>query len=221
MALQFSSSPGCRERHLQRKVGNPLFPESERSVTQAQVDEARRLDAEEQRAFDEQFRALLEEASGLSGSVDTEVILEMKERLDRLYDQCAGLGGDHTREKQALQQFNQVLMAAIQGAAAGDPMAAQELEQEQSAREMHLKLLEYSLVPDLLRADSPIGAHELVPTLLSQDRETVQVVMSLFDEQQQEEIRTEARALVEDLAQRGESSQQLQQALSAIQAPLQ
>jgi hypothetical protein len=221
MTVHFSSEPGCWERHLQRKYGNPLFPEAARTVSQARIDEARRKDDEEVRAFQQDFQQALKEVSEFTGHVDTEIILGIKERLDRLYEQCAGFSGDYSAEKQALLRLSQVIMQAIGRAAAGDTLAEEELKKEQAAREIHQKLLDYLLVPHLLRADSPITREDLVPTLLSEDPETVRVVMSLFDPEQQAELRQEALDLVEALQRTGVLPPSAQASFQAMQAALQ
>jgi hypothetical protein len=218
MKPHFSELPGCRERHLQRRCDNPLFPAQVRKVTQAQVDEARQRDQAEVARFADEFQGLLQRASVFSGRVDTEEVLQLKEDIDRLYEQCVGLAGDHSGEKRALLKLNDVIMASIRTAAAGDGLAAEELERETAARDMHLRLLDYPLVVDLLRSDTPVEREDLVPALLSADAETVPVVMSLFDAEQQAALRAEARALVQALERRGQASRQLLERLTAMEA---
>lgn len=172
-------------------------------VSAAELDAARRADQQDSEGFRREFRELLEEASQLAGTVDTDVVLGLKERVERLYEQCAGLGGDHRREKQGLLRLNEITVAAIRQAAGTDPLAQQELAQEQAARAIHVQLLEYPLVADLLSDHSPITPEDLVPTLLSETPEAVRVAMSLFDPQQQAELRRDAKALLERLERSG------------------
>lgn len=218
MSLRFSDKPGRRERHLRRKHDNPLFAPGQRPTDQSDVDDARRADEAEQAAFREAFHALVNRAAALAGTVQTEAILEIKEEIERLYEQCMGLGGDYEAERQALGRLNGAIMKAIRHAAAGDTVAAEELEREATAREMHLRLLEYPLVADLLWRESPIEPDELAPSLLSESAETVQVVMSLFQPEQQAELRAQGRHLLQQLQQRGEDSAQLREKLAAMEA---
>lgn len=221
MALQFSDRPGSRERHLRRRCDNPLFPPDRRSITQAQVDVAREADETEYREFRERFRQLLHDAGEMSGSVDTEKVLALKERIEQLYEQCAGFGGDHEQEKQGLLRLNDVIMGAVRRAAGNDPLAIEELNNEQAARQLHLQLLEYPLVADLLRDDTPIEAQDLVPTLLSEDPESVRVVMSLFEPDQQTRLQTEAAHLVQRAESEGALEARAQASYEAMASPLQ
>lgn len=221
MALQFSDRPGSRERHLRRRYDNPLFPHARRQITQADIDSARLADQHEYREFREQFRQLLQEAGEMAGSVETDLVLGLKERIEQLYEHCAAFGGDHAKEKQGLLRLNEVIMAAVRQAAGDDPLAIEELEKEQAARQLHLHLLDYPLVADLLRDDTPIEAQDLVPTLLSEDPESVRVVMSLFEPPQQAQLQTEAAHLVQRAEQEGVLAAQAQASYEAMASPLQ
>lgn len=195
-SLQFSQQPGMRERHLQRRAGNILFGERAQ-VTQQEIDEAREADLADQQNYQQELQQLFQDASEMSGQVDTDIVLDLKERTDKLYELACGLPGDRDREKQGMLRFNEVIMRAIRTAAGNDPLAIQEMEREQQARQMHLKLLDYPMVPHLLHTETPVIESDLVPTLLSSDVETVHIVMSLFDPEQQQEIRDRAMELVE------------------------
>ena len=216
VAIVFSDSPGCRERHLIRKHQNPIFISEKSALTQSDVDDAREDDSSEYEEFIEDFNDLLADVSGLEGKVETEVVLEIKEQIDRMYDRCASFGEDHSKYKGALVKLHDTIMTVIRQAAGVDSVAMKELDREQQARELHLELMEYKLVSDLLRADSPIQDNELVPTLLSEDSESVQVVMSLFEEEQKGTIRDEAKGLVSRLRVANRLSEKVQQAYDAM-----
>lgn len=195
-SLQFSQQPGMRELHTRRRAGNILFGERAH-VTQQEVDEARESDLVDQQNFLQELQQLFQDASEMNGQVDTDIVLELKERTDKLYELVCGLPGNRDKEKQGLLSFNEVIMQAIGRAAGNDPLASQEMERERQAREMHLRLLEYPIVPHLLHNDTPVTEADLVPTLLSSDAETVHIVMSLFDPEQQQEIRDRALELLD------------------------
>ncbi len=216
--LNFSSTPGCRERHLIRKNSNPLFSNSQLELTQEFVDEARQQDLEEYNQFLDDFNNLIQEVSQLEERIETEIILEFKERIDRMHDQCVGFGRDVSIYLQALSKLYETIMNTIRIGAANDTLAISELNKEQEARKLHLEIINYTLVSDLIRADSPIEENELVASLLSDSAESVQVVMSLFDSPQRELIKAEAARLVAALKSSDEFSTSIQQAYEAVSA---
>lgn len=174
------SRPGCHERHLLRRRDNPLFPAALRQVDAAQLAAARRRDAAERAEFEQQFRALLGEAAGLKPNEASETLLDLKARLDQAYTRLASLGGDTAALKQGLRRLTDSIIAAVQRAAAGDPLAAEELAQEQLARQQHYRLMEAPLAADLMRADMPLSAEELAATLLSAPADELEAALWLF-----------------------------------------
>jgi hypothetical protein len=163
----------------------------------------------------------LQEAAQLQGQVDTEVILEIKEKIDRLYQLGAGLGQDCSKEQRGLYKLNEIVMKEIRKAAQGDALAMQELDKEHAAYEMHVQLLEYPLVAHLLREDTPVGEEELLPTLLSESEETIRVLMTLFRPEEREALCRQAHTLQERLEQEGRTPDFLFDRIAAMEAPVQ
>ncbi|MCU7795521.1 MAG: hypothetical protein KZQ75_00180 [Candidatus Thiodiazotropha sp. (ex Myrtea spinifera)] len=184
MQLLFSELPGRHERHLLRKHNNPLFPEDQRSLTQGELTEAQRLDHEELEAYIGDLRKLVGEAVALGPHEQSDVILELKERLDKAYESACRLADDQSPNKDAIQKLVAVIMRAVWQGAGNDTLAQQELEQEEEARKTHFELLETALVADLLDPESLISEHELLPVLLSAEREDFEAAVTLFDPNQ-------------------------------------
>ncbi len=249
--LRFSAKPGMWERQLQRKYENPrLFPTGP-ALVPATVDAARQRDARECQAFREDFKQLCADMAALQGAIESEKILQLKERIDKLYLECmaqatamdggstgnagaissetamdggstgnagaissatardggstgarsveanaGAISEDMAAEKNALRKLHDVVVATLVQAAASDPLARDEISQEQAAHQLHQELLEYPLVAQLLRADSPIAAGELVATLLTETGTSFPGVLSLFDAQQLQELCQGARSLL-------------------------
>ena len=196
MTLIFSQRPGRRERHLVRKHDNPLFPD-EPPLTSHLLLEAQRLDHEELEAFLADFHQLVHQAVELDANVGSEVVLALKERLDRAYEQAAGLADDQSQVQAAIVRLLGPIMAAVRRGAANDSVALQELEQEALARTTHFELLAQPLVADLLAPDSPIAEAELAATLLSVPQREFSAALTLFDPQQREQLHADCTALLE------------------------
>jgi hypothetical protein len=197
MRLLFSQLPGRHERHLMRKHDNPLFPEDQRRLTQGELTEAQRLDHEELEAYIHDLRKLVGEAVALGPHEQSDVILELKERLDKAYETACRLADDQTPNKEAIRKLVAVIMRAVWKGAGNDSLAQQELEQEEAARRTHFELLEHPLVADLLDPESLILKHELLPVLLSAERGEFEAAVTLFDPSQLEALCEQCESLLE------------------------
>ena len=168
MRIPFSEMPGRHERHYRRKADNPLFAESAIEPTDSGLLEAQRLDHEELVEFMSAFRDLVQRVVDLRPAEDSQVVLDIKAELDRAYETASTLAEDQSGNKDAIRTLTAVIMSAVRGAAIkGDPMAEHQLDDEDEARRIHYRLLEHSLVADLLAPDSVIRPEELAATLLS------------------------------------------------------
>jgi hypothetical protein len=195
MRIPFSELPGRHERHFRRKLDNDLFGAPIRDPQDDDLLEAQRRDHEELLAFIGELRETVQQAVELKPNEESQVILDLKERLDRLYESSAGLCDDHSGNQTAIRQLIAVIMKTV-WAAANDIQAEQELEQETAARAAHFELLREPLVADLLHPHSAIGEGELVPTLLSESESAVAAVLALFDADQLALLVSEARQLL-------------------------
>ena len=184
MKLHFNPEPGPRERQLRRKYQNPLFSPTGDRITQQDVEAARKEDQIALQQFLLDFRSLIQEAVDLKPNTDSEIILDLKERLDQCYTRCCAMPGEHGEIKTAIDNLIQVIMQAIRQGAANDPVALGKLDDEDAARRMHQALQAHTLIVDLLLADSPIEEAELLPTLLSETDEAIQATLPLFDVEQ-------------------------------------
>lgn len=184
MAIPFSQLPGRHERHYRRKIDNPLFAGGPLALDDEVLLEMQRLDHEELVAFLNELRQTVRRAIDLRPNEGSELVLELKEQLDRLYEVSAGLADDHGGNRAAIGQLLEVIMRNVERGAAGDPQAMHELAQEKTARAAHFELLGTPLVADLLHPQSAIDAGELAPSLLSEDEEGLAAALQLFDLEQ-------------------------------------
>lgn len=220
MTSRFSSKPGSHERHLARRHANPLFSETRRRVSDAELEAARERDEAESADFARDFQTLLEQAVALAPNSPSETVLALKARCDELLDTCAALGGELGGTESAawngLLKLNQVIMASVRRAAGNDALAQSELDDEQAAREIHLRLLAHPLVADLLRPDSPIEADELPAALLSEPAANLDSLCGMFDPQQRRAVAEQAESLLDTLRARGEEPAPAREALTAL-----
>ena len=197
MRVTYSELPGRHERHLRRRAGNPLFPRSIAAVGEAELLEVQRLDHEELLVFLTELRGTVQRAVSLKSNEQTQVVLDLKADLERLYETAAGLPDEQDGNKTAIRQLVAVIAQTVRSAASGDPLATTELEMEETARAAHFALLEQPLVAELLHPESLIEPDELAPTLLSETEAAVAAALQLFDPAQLAAIAADARRLLE------------------------
>ena len=196
MQIPFSELPGRHERHFRRRLDNPLFATRQQADDEALL-EVQREDHQELIAFVSELRGVVQRAVDLRPAEESDVILKIKEDLERLYETSAGLAEDQQGNQAAIQQLLAVIMGTIAGNAAGDSLAEQELQMEAQARALHFDMLRQPLVADLLHPQSLIEADQLAATLLSDEPQSVQTAMNLFDPEQRQQLLDEAQALLD------------------------
>lgn len=194
---------GMYERHLQRKDGNPLYRLPVTDYSAEEFIQARHHDNEQLHIFHDEMRSVIQQAIELDANVESEVILELRGKLDQLYARCSGFGNSCGEHKQNIRKLIDLVMKAVWQAAGDDPQARMELEQEEMARQQHFRLLEYPLVADMLLPDSPIESDELVPTLLLAKSDELEAVIWMFEPGQLQQICNDAEALLKQRKEEG------------------
>ncbi len=198
-SIKFSVQPGAYERHLQRKHNNPLFRDSDQYLLDKEVEQAREKDQQDLRAFFDAFQETVQEAVELSESVESDVLLDLKEKLERLYVQSTSLAGDLGQHQEALLKLLAVSMAGIQKGAEQDPAALKKIQDELTARDVFFDLLKTPLVAVLLRGDDIIHESELIPSILSESADSLPQILELFDPEQQQHLIDLAKEFIEPL----------------------
>jgi len=220
--MNFSPAPGPHERHLKRRLLNPLFSQPERELSQQDIDEAQKKDEESLIKFMTYFQSVVEKTTQLGGNSESDVVLKIKEQLDECYATSCAMPGEHKNLKTAIKKLISAIMAAIRKGTENDPTALKKLDEEDIAREMHNELHERKLIADLMLENSPILEHELTPTLLNEDADDLDAALQLFSSEQLAFIVNDAQVLLEKLREDGheiplawERFQQIKHALNA------
>lgn len=213
--LAFSDLPGRHERHFRRRLNNPLFDAPTAPDKEALL-EMQRLDHEELLAFIPELRKTVQRAVQLKPNEESEVVLKLKEDLDRLYETSAGLADAHQTNQQAMRDLLAVIMRTVRQSAAGDAEAEQRLIMEDQARTAHFELLRQPLVADLLHPETLIEADQLAAALLSESVNAAKAAFGLFDAPQRKQLQAEMHTLLHkrDPERQRESAWQVFTALS-------
>ena len=195
--MLFSKLPGRRERLLKRQFENPLFGEI--NIEPFDIQEARRKDSQEVEQFINEFRDIVQQVTELKPSADADVILKLKESLDKIYEQCAGLAGDQAEVREMIKRLLAMMMQSMWKAVGNDAMGISKLEMEEQARQAHFTLLEHAFIADLLAPDSVIDEALMLPSLLSEPSDVVMLAVQLFEPEQQQMVYQQGLELVSRL----------------------
>lgn len=219
MQVPFSEKPGRHERHFKRKLGNRLMPcPLPSDYDKEDLLEVQRLDHEELLQFLTGLRETVRRAMELQPREESQVVLDLKAELEKMYETACGLADEQGGNKSAIHQLIAVIMDKIREGASGDALAAQELAQEEAARTTHFQLLEYPLIADLLHPQSLVASNELAAVLLTDPENEVAEALSLFDHAQLEAICDEAGKLLEDAGLSADYEQRLNLLHNALSA---
>lgn len=219
-AIRFSPQPGAYERHLQRKYHNPLFPASQQNLLQAEVEQACQRDQQDLKAFQEAFEETVKQAAQLNGSVDSEIILDLKDKLEQLYITSSSLAGDLSAYQDALLKLIRVCMQMIRNGASNDQIALRKLDEEDQARTVYFAMLESPLVAELMRGNEIIQVDELVPTVLSLDTKALTTILALFEPEYLQQLITQTHNFAQTLEPAVQAQTQVDQKLLLMEKVL-
>ncbi|HIP80827.1 MAG TPA: hypothetical protein EYH16_00245 [Leucothrix mucor] len=203
-----SENPGAHERHLLRRHNNVLFGARQTEVDSDSLQENQKKDHDILQQFMVDFREAVTKAVDLKPNEDSEVILEVKDSLDKLYASSASVADDQTRVRESIKKLLAVIMQSVRKGAGDDAHALQELDQEDAAREANMAFLESKLAADILDPDSPIDNDDLIPTLLCAEKDDLALATQLFDEEQMTYLLSESEALLNKLDNEGQDVKQ-------------
>ncbi len=195
--MLFSKMAGRRERMLKRQFDNPLF--GVKNIEPFDIQDARQQDSDEVESFINDFRDLVLQVTELEPSADADRVLKLKESLDKTYERSAGLAGDQNEIREMIKRLLNMMMQSMWKAVGNDAMGISKLEMEEQAREAHFALLEHPFIADLLAPDSVIDEAMMVPSLLSEQAETVLLAVQLFEPEQQQLVYQQGLELLSGL----------------------
>jgi hypothetical protein len=221
-ALQslFSPQPGPRERHLQRKLHNPLFGAAA-TVTAEMILAAQGDDQHALQQFMQDFRALVQRAVSLDKSVDSEVVMLLKAQLEQQYAVCSGLPGQPATLQEALKKLIAAIGSTLRSSAQHDAPALEKLDKDEAHTRLHLHLCEYLIVSDILNPDEIISDAEFIPALLTEADDALQAALALFPPERIAQMIAQGQALLQQAEAEGHSLPLAWQNLAQMQAWLQ
>lgn len=162
----WSDSPGCFERHLQRREGNLLFPLERRIVIRKELEEARENDRVEQQQFGEKVNTFIVKMTALGQSVTPVQVSDMLKEIQAILEEAAAIGGNIGLYVRTLEDTEEKLMQTLNE-------VVQDIEEPLKEIYSLSVGLRSPYIAQNKRKDSPILKEEQLPTLLSEDLKTI------------------------------------------------
>ncbi|VAW60750.1 hypothetical protein MNBD_GAMMA09-1508 [hydrothermal vent metagenome] len=209
--MLFSARAGRHERMLKRKFDNPLFGDVQ--IEPFDIQQARKQDADEVEQFINEFRDLVQQVAGLEPDADVELVLKLKESLDKSYETSAGLGGDQDEVREMIVRLLSLMMKSMWKAVGNDAQGISKLEMEEQARAAHFTMIKHPFIADLISPESLMGEKLMLPSLFSEPADSFALAVQLFEPEQQHAIYQQAEALIKPLDPSHHRVQQAQQRL--------
>jgi hypothetical protein len=181
--LEWSRNPGCFERHLQRKCGNPLFPPEVRDVTQREIADARKRDSIEAEDARNRFLALIRRIAANPGTVPTTEALDVRKEFDDLLTRAAEIGDVLKDDMPEIFQMYESVVRDILASSNGHPDLGRKLGNALTLSAERRKLFNNSFVAQLRRPDTPIQPNEVVPSLLGETPNTIRLMVEMLSDQ--------------------------------------
>lgn len=166
--LDWRETPGCFERHLQRRCNNPLFPSERRAISNKDLNDARKKDDSNLKEFIKQYTLWLSGASNLKENSSIDDLQRCLLNTQYLAEFAAAVGGDLENEPSVLKTMEQKLTSFMN---ARVPQGAELLETAHSYSSV--KRIPYFAQAGM--KDTPILKTEELASLLSEDIETIKV----------------------------------------------
>jgi len=214
---RFSQQPGPRERHLQRKLNNPLFPNAAR-ITQQDIYTAQREDHSAMQLFMEQFRELVQRTVKLDKNVESDAILLLKAQLEQQYAVCTGLSGQPVAIQDAIKKLIAAISSTLRTTSKDDPHALEKLGNDEEHTRLHLHLCDYLIVSDILNPDNIISDEEKLPALLNESDDALQAALALFPPERIAMMIEEGKTLLQQIEAEGHSLPQAWQNLAQMES---
>jgi hypothetical protein len=167
--IEWEENPGCFERHLQRRYNNPLFPTERQKISTEELTQARAKDRISQKEFLKQYALLVSEVIRLEGNMSISDCRKCLQDTIFLLKLRASIGGDLENETAVLEKVENNLMADMNASLP----EGEELLEKAHAVSMVARI---PYMAQLKRSDTPILETEELPTLLSEDMETIRTV---------------------------------------------
>lgn len=173
--LKWSQAPGCFERHLQRRYANPLFPHGQRSVTLEDITAAQLKDLHDYNQLRDSFLTFVQKTSELPSIMSAIRVSSLRQEIERLIERATEIGLLAQEIRTVLVETRRDMLATLRQSVKAYPTALEALDKANRQYDSSWPLISNHFIAQLSRSDSPIINEDIVPSLLSEDLDTVKL----------------------------------------------
>jgi hypothetical protein len=198
---------------------NPLFPLERRVISRAELLDARIKDWNDLKQLETEVDNLFSELKTASeqnpSSVPTSDVLDLRKPFERLIFRAAEVGDIANRQSEALRHVYKGVEQTLRD---GTPSEGKAWLEDLLARsEQWRNTWTNQFVQQSKRADTSITGLELIPSLLTEDVETVRLFASNLEEANRKYAYDEAARLISDVQSKGYTVPQAEEKLQALE----
>jgi len=215
--FSWSDNPGCFERHLKRRYMNPLFPVERRRVTASQVAEAKIRDTEDAARVREEFSKIGSDVLSMPDlHLTPDQVESLRRRIDDLIEMACGVGGTALDIAVKALEAREIMMKSYAEAVKDDPRAREALQKaEDFYRNTRFRFINPFLA-QRERKDTPILPEEILPSLMTEDPDTIRGCLAMISNEMAIMMRVKAEELVRSVLEQGITLPSIEEKLKAL-----
>ena len=214
--LDWSNNPGAFEQQLKRRFNNPLFPKNLRPVSHSELSEAKKRDNSDFEKANLKFLNLTEKILKLPDEVTSSEINVIREEIDNLIEECIGIGGRANIVLENLIKLRHETISSWRKALQSHPEALETLNAAEEMNPINKPEFSHPFIMQMMRKDGPISSAEVLPSLLSEDSQTIRLVLGLMEKKELIPIQSTALSIIKSALDEGATIENLEGKLRAL-----
>ena len=214
--LQWSNNPGAYESHLMRRHKNPYFPESRRSVSLEDLQEAKKKDEDDYILCQRRLEELGQKIEALPHTATSGDLMALRERIDDLIFFSLGVSGPATEIASKSDQLREAVISDLRSAFAGDDETLNNIEKADTYHKDNVRKFYIPVIAQMRRENSPILEEETIATVLSEDPSSIAIFMNCLPEDSRALIEVEGLKMLQETLNNGRIDPQAEEKIFAL-----
>jgi len=214
--LQWSNYPGAYESHLMRRHNNPYFPESRRSVSLEDLQEAMKKDEDDYILCQRRLEELGQKIEALPHTATSGDLMTLRESIDDLIFFSLGVGGPATEIASKADQLREAVISDLRSAFAGDDETLNNIEKADTYHKDNVRRFYIPVIAQMRRENSPILEEETIATVLSEDPSSIAIFMNCLPEDSRALIEVEGLKMLQETLNNGHIDPQCEEKIFAL-----